>query len=374
MFLPQREGGIDNGQRLADYAQSRIPTIQVIANWAPFKITEGLLSRPAWMSLLRLNDDLFNKYDIQPREMYLRGHRDAMVRRLDRMELFVDSPALTGLERDALEIVDWLNKVNTAFAAIQFDDPKQQGSAQKAMAAMFGDDTFVGRLIQVDKDEQFNREAKGQEQVKRGVMTKILAIGSRDYFAAELARLRASANHELAERSQATADAAKSMNASRNRADEAWGNAKSAWANYYLVTSLSGKIDRGVQQIHRWQDLERLGVRLGLLEALHLDVHKYFQAKIRLAECKLHADTNGAKSAASYLEETRREIEAMESKAFLKSEVEALTQSLRQFPKGEEPLRTRLQRRVDLLATDWSATGNYHWLNKQIDRRIALQK
>jgi hypothetical protein len=164
------------------------------------------------------------------------------------------------------------------------------------------------------------------------------------------------------------------MNASRNRADEAWGNAKSAWANYYLVTSLSGKIDRGVQQIHRWQDLERLGVRLGLLEALHLDVHKYFQAKIRLAECKLHADTNGAKSAASYLEETRREIEAMESKAFLKSEVEALTQSLRQFPKGEEPLRTRLQRRVDLLATDWSATGNYHWLNKQIDRRIALQK
>src|SRR5262249_48876121 len=98
MFLPKQEGGLDNGVRLAQYNAARIPQANILVNLDVVGVTPKQMPRMAWEQFSkRIIDDLFYKYDIQPREMYLRGHRDAVVRRQERMDLFVDNPALVGL-------------------------------------------------------------------------------------------------------------------------------------------------------------------------------------------------------------------------------------------------------------------------------------
>jgi hypothetical protein len=375
LFLPKQEGGTDSGLRFLDYHGARTPQANVMANLDPFGVSPKQLPRAAWDDFSRrIIEDLFNKYDIQPREMYLRGHRDAMARRQERMELFVDNPALKGLATDratAIEIAVWLNKVSEAYAGV---DLKQKGAAQKAMASIWSDDTFMARLILVDKDEHAIRHAGPNEQLKRTVLTKIVAIGTRDYFDFELAHTRALANHEQAERVQATADATRANDQIRKRAASAWSEAKSPWSNYYIDRiSLSGKIEQGLQQSRRFlpamrtaEDVQFLEYRMGIVENLHFDVHKYFDAKVRYAECKAH--TENAKASAAYLEETKREIEDMERQAQLKGEIDILVQLIRGL---QEPLRARYQKRLDLLMNDWSANGNYSWIKRQIDRRIA---
>lgn len=374
MFLPKQEGGIDNGQRFADYQRSRIPLVNVLANLARFNVSSETMPQRGWLLFSKTIEDLFNKYDLQPREMLLRGQRDAMMRRTDRMELFVDNAALAGLQGKAVhdEILDWLQKARDAHAGLDAADPKVRAESERNLAMFWGEDTFVGRLIQVDKDEQANRNQQGQTQIKRTVLTKILAIGARDYFVFELARDRAAANHEVAERRQIVADGPKSNDQIRDRAHTAWVEADSAWDEFYIKRiSLQGKIDQGMQQLVQFGlgNVSSIEVRIGLLESLHLDVHKYFQAKIRLGECELH--TANAMTAKENLGATRREIEAMEAKAQLKSEVEELRTALRNL---QEPLRTRYRSRLDLLASDWSERGNYYWLKQQIDRRIAGQR
>jgi hypothetical protein len=368
MFLPKQEGGIDGGQRFVDYQHSRIPQLYVLANLKQYNVTNETMPARGWFVLSKMIEDLFNKYDVQPREMLLRGQRDAMMRRNDRMELFVDNASLAGLQGKAVhdEILVWLNRARDAHAGLDAVDPKERAVSQRNVAVFWGEDTFIGFLLDVDKDL---RNQGGGQQLKSTILTKIFAIGARDYFVFEMARSRAAANHEVAERTQYAAEGPKANDPIRTRAHTAWVEADSAWDNFYLNRiSLQGKIDQGLQQVGQFAFGE---VRVGLLESLHLDVHKYFQAKIRLAECEVHTEPAGAKAASANLAAIKREIETMEAKGQLKAEVEDMTKNLRNLP---EPLRTRYRNRLDLLAADWSERGNYYWLKQQIDRRIAGQR
>src|SRR5262249_38997624 len=135
MFLPKQEGGLDNGVRLAQYNAARIPQANILVNLDVVGVTPKQMPRMAWEQFSkRIIDDLFYKYDIQPREMYLRGHRDAVVRRQERMDLFVDNPALVGLASDGevrQEIGKWLNRVSETYAGIDFEDAKKRAAGQK---------------------------------------------------------------------------------------------------------------------------------------------------------------------------------------------------------------------------------------------------
>jgi hypothetical protein len=87
---------------------------------------------------------------------------------------------------------------------------------------------------------------------------------------------------------------------------------------------------------------------------------------LRLAECLAHTEAKGAQAALAHLEETKRELEALERKGKLKAEITDLAQAV-----GATQEPARLQSRLDLLARDWSDGGNYAWTKKHIDRRIA---
>ena len=299
MFLPKSDGGLDDGYRAELFARTRMPFANVVANLALINVTETLMPRPAWGRLFDYSADLFNKYDLQPREMFLRGLQEAMFRRQNRLDPFVSNPGLKNLLSNKAfvtqEVPKWLDQVRTVCASIDADDPRQKAKMQQALAGLLGHDHFLGRLIEVDKDEQVDREAKNAEKEKT-VVTKILAVGTREYLEFALARLQACAETEKAERAQALLQSQTAPGAgAKKRADDGWQEAKGAWANAYLQ-HITPKNKIGQYAFH----VKRLGqnpgdvvLAIGLLETLHLDLQKYFDAKLRFAECKAHTDRAG---------------------------------------------------------------------------------
>ena len=147
LFLPKEDGGIDTTKpRLDTSARSGCRCRALVVNLASINVTPALLPLPAYEALLRNGEDLFQKYDVQPRELFLRGMIDPMQRRQQRMRVFVDSGLLVGLAEDRefreKELPDWLKKVSAAFALASDDDPKV-----RAMRAASGRHALGGGSI-----------------------------------------------------------------------------------------------------------------------------------------------------------------------------------------------------------------------------------
>ncbi len=355
-------------------SQMRLPLANVVANLAPINVTETLLPRIAWSDLLARCADLCNKYDLQPREMYLHGLHEAMFRRQSRVQPFVSNEGLKSLLGNAkfrqMEVPKWIDQVRTAFAPIDADDPKQKAQVQQARGAIWGQDAFLAKLIDVDKDEQVDREGKNAAK-EITVVTKIMAVGTRDYLEFAVARLQACAETEKAERAQAIMQTQKAPGeGAKKRADDGWREAKGAWANAYLqyITPKNKIGQYAVHAQHLGQNPADVMRAVSLLETVHLDLQRYFNAKLRLAECKAHTDRAGAKAAAAYLEEVQNELDVFTRTLSLQEEIDRLSGLLRVFP---PPARAKFQHRLDLLARDWSERGNFYWLKRQIDERLA---
>ncbi len=367
MFLPKQEGGIDERQRALLYSRARMPLDNVVINLAAIRVDQQQMPQPAWITLLKLSGDLLNKYDLQPREMRLRGLRGPMLRRQNRLDQFVNMDTT----RKPDEIPKWLDLVRTAYASLDDADPKVRAKAQQAVGALFGSDLFLARLIDADKDEEFDRKDKNLVLENRTVLSKILAVGLSEQLKFEIARTQAAANHEAAEHAQAMLQASSSPGpAAKKRAEEAWEVAKSTWGYYVDRISLNAKVEQARFVIHQRTPPgpQGLDMKLNLLERLHLDVHKYLHAKLRVAECKAHTDPGGRKAVVAYLEAIRSEVEALERKGALKSDIDAFAGAVAQL---NEPFRGRFQRRLDLLAKDWESGGNYEAIRDAIKFRIA---
>lgn len=365
-FVPKEEGGIDESKRTELFAIARIPFPSIMVNYAQINMTERLLPGPVFRSLQNATQALFSRYALQTREMHLRGRHDAMIRRQERMQFFVRHEALLGLLRNetfAKERLEWQQKVKQEHADLVID-AKAQAQMQR-VAAIWIQDVFIRYLLDVESEKQLDRTDK------TSVKTQILAVGIRDYFEAELPRSRAAADHEKAARAQALLRAsAKPSAAVKERAREAWEIASSGWGNSYLDRiTMTGLIESQRKQAAERRPLsdirEEVHTQISLLEKLHLDLHKFFQAKFRLAECR--EALAGAKSARAYLESTKAEIESLEKMAILKKDVQDLSDALR----GSAGIQAFFQPRLDLLARDWSQDGSYFWLKQHIDRRLA---
>lgn len=364
-FLPKEEGGSDETKRAAIFYQSRLPFPSVMANYTQINMTELLLPAPVFRSLQNLTKLVFDKYELQTREMLLRSRHDALSRRHERIQVFVRHESLLGLLRDetfAKERGEWQEKLNTDFANL-VADPKMQAQAQQ-VAAIWTQDVFIRFLLDVENEKQLDHADR------TSVMTKILAVGMRDYFDGELPRVRAMANHEKAAHAQAILTAsAKQPAAAKERAREAWEIAAGSWGNLYLDRiSLFGLIDQHHKSVRERRKSatvnEELHTQVSLLEKVHLDVHKYFQARLRLAECR--AALEGPNSARIYLEQSRTEIDALEKKGILKADVQSFSDRLR----ASQNAQAIFQPRLDLLARDWTPTGSYFWLKKELDARL----
>jgi hypothetical protein len=365
LFLPKQEGGLDETGRSAMMARARVPLQRVLVNYAQIDFTENLLPKSAFELMKGITVDFFNKFDLQPREMYLHGQYDSMTRRYERLQPFAQDDLLIGLGQDPKfrkELVDWQRKMSSANADSDSPDPGVRSRARQEMQSLWSNDQFVSWMLDLSKEDKLDH------QHKKTVLTRILGVGMREYFDLEMARMRASLNQEKAAQAQAILKSQKTP-AARQEARDAWGVAKSSWSAHYLDhITLDAMIDQ------QWKQLRQVGIeqpelldkRLSLLESLHLEIHKYFQAKLRLAECLEHRE--GGKAAKEYLESIKAEIVALEKKGLLQTEVKTLTDLLpRVLPRPALPF---FQKRLDLLGHDWSPQGNYFWLRQQADQRI----
>jgi hypothetical protein len=360
LFLPKQEGGIDETGRAAQFALARMPLHNILLNYAQINFTPQLLPKAAFELMNAISRDFIDKYDLQTREMYLRGMYDSVARRHERLQLFAKDDSLLGLVQDQRfrkELVDWQKQMSLANSYAMDPDPQFRAKGQQAIQALWSRDQFIAWMIELNKEEKLGKHEKT-------VLTRVLAVGMRDHFDFELARSQASTNHEKAVYAQAMLQE-KPVEHTRKDARQAWATAKSSWSSFYLDRiGLDFIVQQRLEQLQR-VPVDQIDQRIGLLETLHREVHKYFQAKLRLAECVEHVD--GAKKCKQDLERVKIEIEEMEKKGLLHTEIKNCNEFLAQLLPQVRPF---FQNRLDLLARDWTEQGNYFWMKKQIERAI----
>jgi hypothetical protein len=387
LFLPRPDGGQDTTGRAALINQTRVPAANVTVNFGQINVTAQLLQKDVFLRLFGIAGDFLVKYDLQPREMYLRGQYEAMRQRQERIMPLVETKAYVGDKEFDKERADWFTLIRNASANLEDRDPAVKGQAKQTIDSLGGADFLLHWMIDVDSEKKLadiqkelnEMNVKGDQ--KRSMPTKILAVGLREHFDFELDRSRAAASHEKAERAEATLrGVAKPSESAVKRASDFWIMAKSAWANFYVAkVVLAATIDQRLAQMRSRvrpvirSPAEEIELRLSLLETLHLDVQRYFNANLRLAECLEHTHPDGVaegvKASKAYLEKTKREIEQVEAKGLLRDEIKTL-QDLLPRADMQDGARAMIQRRLDLLARDWSERGSYFWLKKQIDQRV----
>ncbi len=364
-FISVKEGGKDIKERALTYVNLSGPSAQVGLNFVQVNLTQALIPPGALGTLVALSEDLVNKYDVQPREMYLHGHTDSMIRRLERMNKLTKNDLFAGLAEDnqfRTELTEWQKTVRLVYARAGSDDARQRAQGQAEMQEIWRKDPVISILLDLEKDEKTGHEER--EKAKPTTLARILAVGLRDFFDFESARMVACVNHERAENAQAAVDAAtKPTAAAKERAAEAWSLAKTSWSSYYLSRiALDFTIEQRVEQARAQPIL----VRVPLLEAIHRDTQRILNAKICLSECLYH--TQGRKEANAYLASVKSEIEKIEKKGLMASLVSQTLAELRQF---SGPQANALVKRAELLETDWKTSGSTFWLKQQIDARIA---
>ena len=223
-------------------------------------------------------------------------------------------------------------------------------------------DPFVDWLIHLENERRSSAQvdpdkaARESELHKKTVLTRILAVGLRDYFDLELARAQGAVNQEKAFRAQAAAPGSP-------KAQEAWSMAHNAWGRAYVYRiPLAAVIDQRLNQLRKSaRDLDQ---QLTLLESLHVDVHKYFQARLCLTECIAYEE--GSAAARNERTRTMREIEELQKKGLLPAEIKAIAARLQGLP---PPVRQFFQKRLDLLDRDWSQQGSFFWLQRQLEQQ-----
>jgi hypothetical protein len=370
-FIPRQDGGVDETGRAAQWIRSRIPMQTAIANYDRIGLRQKTVPTPVALKLLEVTGILFGNYELTARELYLRGMHTPLQNRQQRLQKFVSDERLAGLvgnpEFDK-ERIEWVSKINAAYAEI-LSNPKMADRAAQAVQGYFMQDQLAAWLIDVNRElplqEREPADAKKHDpKAEKPMLSRILAVGTREFFERELARATAQKSHENAELEQARLRAqAKPSAAARKDALDAWEQAKTGWANFYLdAFLLSTRVDEQIQRL-RQEPLDG-PKRLEMLETLHRDIHKHFQARLCLAECKQHLD--GPAASCAYLEATRKELDTFDKDERLRDEIAKLKKDATDLP-TQHPMRAS----IALLERDASATGAAFWLKQHIDQRIA---
>jgi len=360
LFLPKSEGGLDETNRIRAYEETRNSYQGMLNQYAQIRLAPQLVPMPAYQLLIGISRDLLGKYDIQTRELYLRGKYEPMRRRQERVQDFANNDANANLIQDAefqKERADWQKNINSVFAEVAAES---DGPAKflKMMQAQWSQDQYVGFLLEVDREDKLDRG------FKKTLLTKILAVGLREFLQAELVRSRACAFHEIAADRQAALEAlAKPSKSFEKRVNDIWFDAKAAWGNAFVDRIvLEQTIQQRLNYLQTRVAPNDLDTRMALLEMLHLEVQRYFQARMRLAETLAHTD--GSKASIAALTKTKLEIESVEKAGLLSAEIKKLSASM------NDQSRAFFQKRLQLLEDEWAVHGSYFWLKRQIDLRL----
>jgi hypothetical protein len=364
LFLPAEDGGVDRSvpPRLAQFTLHLFPWPSVALALEQLRLTQDLVEPARKFLTENLSAELFKRYYQQPTELLLHGRYDPMLSRLDRIRPFLEDDTLASLAENKKfprEVAAWRDKANASYLAVLNKDASAKGQT----GVLWNEDQYLIALLSDSEDA-----AEQAKKLEKGTLTRILAYVGREPLQQRSAWLLACCWQEKAERAQAGADVDKGKAAAR-KAHKAWLNAKGAW-NLYL-----GRIALGAAGLSQRLEPVRERLKAGdperavsQLEALDLDLQRYYVAKLALGDALVHLD--GGKPALAYLQSVGHEMDALLDGAgpgtvSLKPEIARVQQTIARLP--NTALRANLQQRADLLARDWTAHGAFTALRQRID-------
>ncbi len=363
-LLPADEGGIDTDQRLKHFRERRVPWVPILRALEEIKLGPGQLPDPALAQLTRFLAELFDKYELQPHEMLLRGKGEEFTRRLERARSFLENESLGGLANDPeaqKEIADWRARISAAYGAVA----AKEAGAMGRVNAVWGEDFYFLALLNVDAEEP-------PERFPKKVLTRIVAQAAREPLVQRTLWLRAMLWQEKAERDQIRADRAAGKGVAAGQAHSAWLNTRPAWGVFLDRTGLSpaarqARLD-AVRAVIKRRDKLAATEAAGMLEALHLDLRRHYAARLHQARAARYLD--GAASAADLLRGIEDELAGLlaqdkEGRPGLTGDIQEVRQRL------QAPAQARLIGSLELLERDWAPHGNYYWLRQRVRRQLA---
>ncbi len=372
-FLPPEEGGTDRTvpTRLQRFALRRLPRTRIALALDQLKLTQDLNPDAFTFLTERLIGDLFRRYAQQPHEMLLHGQHDQMISRRDRTLSFLDDESSQALSEDKQfqkDIAAWREKANKVYLAKLTKDERAKGLE----LAFWNEDQYIATLMSDAEDaaDQGRGSDDRPKKIEKGTLTRIVSYACREPLQQRMAWLFACSWQDRAERAEAAADADRGNKLAAEKARRDWLSARGAWNEYLRVIALTPSSLR-----QRLELVQRLRGRdpdqaLGLLEAIHADLHRVYAAKFYVGAALAHVDGN--KSADAFLRNVTQEIDALVQAASkdssegwpsLKQEIDRLQPVIASV--GNPALRSYLQQRADLLARDWTEPGNFTWLRRQ---------
>lgn len=356
LFLPPEEGGVDRSKRLDLFKLRSLPRMDMVRALDQLLLTRDLAPPATRFLNDKLIATLLVRYYLQPHEYLLHGQYEAMLGRFDRVRPFLEDEIVASPQ----EVAGWREKANQVYARVlSSKDPR----IKELEVAFWNEDQYIGALL-AENDEAAEKFKKND----KGTLTRILAFTCREPVQQRVSWLEACCKQEMAERSQAAADVAASKAA--GKANKAWLNARGAWNVYVSRVALSPTALRqrlgGVQAALRGNDGDRA---LAVLEAIHLDLHRAYSAKLFLHDVTQRLE--GPKPGEAYARNVARELDELIDKddAGLK---DALAQIRKTIDTVALPqLRAHFQLRAELLGRDWNEQGPFFWLRQRFQRPSA---
>lgn len=351
MLAPPSDGGLDKQAKLLRFNLSLIPAVPVVRRYQQWNI-DGELPTKARQKLREVTLQLFEKYDLQPSEMLVRGQYEALARRMERgRNAIEDADFSQGRDDASLRklAAQWRERVNEAYLAEVRNEP--EGPAK--VNAIWNEDEYL--LFLLNPEIEAVPRALAKKTLSRLVLGAVL-----EQLSARTNWISASLSQDKAERTQASwnsqKDAGRTSKTAPGNARNAWLNARSAWTKYLDrnnvgPTALTAALPEirahfqrgdGERALSMWEDLQR-------------DIHRYAAARLELA----HDMAQTGQDPAASLDALAAEIEQLLKDPAIAKERAAINAGVLQNV-FDGPTRWSLVER------DWGPDGNLAWLLESI--------
>ena len=376
LFLPTKEGGIDQTGRYDRFQADLLPLADVRRALEQRYLVQTLPPE-AFKRLATLIDGMLTKYDLQPHMMLLHGRGDDAVRRLGRAQMFFDDENLDNLASDPKfdrAVAEWRDTLTRLHAALLNGAPE----AQAKINSFWVEDQFILTLLHTEGEDRLNNATSGQDRMKppqKTTTTSIVAYTVRDYLKQRALWLRAMVWHDKAVREQDRADREKDeakREQRRKHVHGTWANTRVAWNQIKdrAGGTAANRAER-LNAIHKLLESSSKGNAVDaaqLLASLHLELHQHYAANLDYALAVAHLD--GPKAALAILHTIDDEIakllaEGKSGQGGLQRDIDPVLTRLRSASAPPGVIHS-----TELLKCDWTPHGNYYWIRQRIARQI----
>ena len=357
LFYPKSEGGSDDGQRLVQVTLFKVLQLGVLHKYQQMRVLADLGEPGQDMLTKNITAPLFHRYHIEPRLALLRGRHEDALKRADRIGTILDQTDLAlQVPEDQFQqqIAKWRGRVIEAYQ-----------TGEDRVKQIWGEDQFILALMQVD-------DAVSPQRHERKMLSQIVLRACREALGNHAEWIKAACWEERAAKLDVQARerqrAGKDSQRLRGDVQSAWKNAQSGWGKFlYRGDVPLAQVDQRLATISALWKQGQTAIVVGLVEELHLDLHRALEARLRQAEASWRL---GAKeSARGALTKLRDDAAALEKLDQPRKLMQQWIDDLR-----GNPAAAGFIKRLELLTRDWTPSGGLSAFRQRVDRQLDAWK